>query len=67
MWALGVYVTKADGARQLFDREKVVRTCLRMGASRRIADEVAEKVERSLYDGITTIDEVVKETIAESE
>ena len=51
---MGVYVTKADGARQLFDREKVVRTCLRMGASRRIADEVAEKVERSLYDGIST-------------
>lgn len=51
---MGVFVTKADGTRQLFDREKVVRTCLRMGASRRIADEVAEKVESSLYDGIPT-------------
>ena len=49
-----VYVTKADGTRQLFDREKVVRTCLRMGASRKIADAVAERVEKRLYDGIQT-------------
>jgi Holliday junction resolvase-like predicted endonuclease len=51
---LGVYVTKANGTRQLFDREKVVRTCLRVGASRRIADEVAGRVEDRLYDGIST-------------
>ena len=51
---MGVFVTKADGTRQLFDREKVVRTCLRMGASRKTADEVAEKVESRLYDGIPT-------------
>jgi len=51
---LGVFVTKADGTRQLFDREKVVKTCLRMGANRKIADEVAEKVEKGLYDGIST-------------
>jgi len=47
-------VTKADGTRQLFDREKVVRTCLRVGASRRIAEEVAGRVEDRLYDGIPT-------------
>ena len=51
---MGVYVTKADGTRQLFDREKVVKTCLRMGASRKIADEVSGKVENTLYDGIPT-------------
>lgn len=51
---MGVYVTKADGTRQLFDREKVVKTCLRMGADKKIADEVAEKVENRLYDGIPT-------------
>jgi len=51
---LTIYVTKADGTRQLFDREKVVRTCLRMGTSRKIADDVAEKVESRLYDGIST-------------
>lgn len=51
---MGVYVTKADGTRQLFDREKVVRTCLRVGASRRIAEEVAGRVEDRLYDGMAT-------------
>jgi hypothetical protein len=51
---LTIYVTKADGTRQLFDREKVIRTCLRMGTSRKIADDVAEKVESRLYDGIST-------------
>jgi hypothetical protein len=47
-------VKKADGSLQLFDGEKVVRTCLRMGAERQVAYEVAEKVERRLYDGIPT-------------
>lgn len=51
---LGVLVKKADGSMQLFDREKVVRTCLRMGANKQAAYEVAEKVERRLYDGIST-------------
>jgi len=51
---LAVFVTKADGSKQLFDREKVVRTCLRMGASSDIAYAVAEKIERRLYDGILT-------------
>jgi hypothetical protein len=50
----GMLVKKADGSLQLFDREKVVRTCLRMGANRQVAYEVAEKVERRLYEGIST-------------
>ena len=51
---MGVYVMKADGTLQLFDREKVVRTCLRMGVSRGVAEEVAREVENRLYDGIPT-------------
>ena len=51
---LPILVTKADGSKQLFDREKVVKTCLRMGANRRIANEVAEEVEARVYDGMTT-------------
>jgi hypothetical protein len=51
---LGVFVTKADGTRQLFDREKIIRTCLRIGVSRKVADEVAGRVEKRLYDGIPT-------------
>ena len=45
---------KENGSRQLFDKEKVIRTCLRMGATVHVAHEVAEKVERKLYDGIPT-------------
>ena len=51
---MGVFVIKADGNRQLFDREKVVKTCLRMGASRKIAGDIAESVEKRLFDGIPT-------------
>jgi hypothetical protein len=51
---LPIFVTKADGSRQLFDKEKVVKTCLRMGASRSIANEVADEVEARVYDGMPT-------------
>jgi len=51
---LQFYVAKADGSRQLFDREKVAKTCLRMGLNRRIAYEVADEVEARIYDGIPT-------------
>lgn len=47
-------MTKANGAKQLFDREKIVQTCLRMGLSREVALQVAEQVEHKLYEGITT-------------
>src|SRR3972149_7352961 len=52
--SLDVFVTKADGTKQLFDREKIIKTCLRMGANRRIANDIVEKVEKRLYDGIPT-------------
>lgn len=51
---MGVFVTKADGSRQLFEREKVVKTCIRMGADNQVANEVALRIERRLYEGITT-------------
>jgi hypothetical protein len=47
-------VTKADGSKQLFDEQKIVQTCLRMGANREEAFQVARQVERRVYDGITT-------------
>lgn len=47
-------VTKADGSKQVFSKEKIVQTCLRMGADTFIANEVAERIERRLYEGITT-------------
>lgn len=48
------YVTKFDGRRQLYDRNKVMRTCMRMRASRKTAETVVGKIEAQLYDGITT-------------
>ena len=54
MIILAVLVTKADGSKQLFDEEKIVRTCLRMGASREDALQIVQKVEGRLYEGIAT-------------
>lgn len=49
-----MYVTKADRTRQPFNKAKIVGTCVRMGASRRVAAKVAEAVEARVYDGIET-------------
>lgn len=51
---MGFYVTKADGSRQLFDRRKVMNTCMKMHASREAAEDVADKIEKQAYDGIDT-------------
>jgi hypothetical protein len=47
-------VTKFDGTKQMFDREKVVKTCLRMGAPREVAEVIAEKIETNIHDGTET-------------
>jgi HJR/Mrr/RecB family endonuclease len=52
--SLSVSVTKADGSTQLFDKAKVVKTCLRIGANRRIAVQIADEVESLVYNGIPT-------------
>jgi len=49
-----IYVTKFDGRKQPFDRNKVINTCLRLHASREQAEAVASKIERKIYDGIPT-------------
>lgn len=49
-----IYVTKANGSRQPFRKEKVVRTCTRMRASRDVARKVANQVAKEAYDGIST-------------
>jgi transcriptional regulator NrdR family protein len=51
---LTVFVTKFDGTRQQFSKEKIVRTCMRMGATRTVAESVADEIEARIYDGITT-------------
>jgi len=51
---LAIFVVKADGRRQPFDKEKIVRTCLRMGASREIAEKIARIIESKAYNGMET-------------
>jgi hypothetical protein len=52
--SMNIFVTKVDGSKQLFNREKVVRTCLKMGADKQIAEEIANMIEERLYNGIPT-------------
>ncbi|NIO37899.1 restriction endonuclease [Candidatus Bathyarchaeota archaeon] len=47
-------VRKADGTTQLFNRDKVLKTTMRMGAPREIAEEIIDKIENRIYDGIET-------------
>ena len=49
-----VLVTKADGSKQLFDEQKIMQTCMRMGANHEEAIKVARQIERRIYEGITT-------------
>jgi transcriptional regulator NrdR family protein len=47
-------VIKADGRKQLFDKEKIIQTCLRIGASREIAEHIANKIGAKVYNGMET-------------
>ena len=49
-----IYAVKADGTRQEFNKEKIVNTCLSMGASQEVANDVANGIEERAYDGILT-------------
>jgi hypothetical protein len=49
-----IYVTKANGARMPFDRQKVESTCRRAGASPLLAEKIGNYIEETAYDGIHT-------------
>ena len=49
-----VSITKANGDRQLYDPEKIIQTCLRMGATTEEAIRIEQQVAMMLYDGIST-------------
>ena len=49
-----MFVTKFDGRREPFYKSKVLKTCMRMGATYSQAKAVADKVESKAYDGIPT-------------
>jgi hypothetical protein len=47
-------VKKADGSLQPFDKDKIIKTCLRVGANMEIAEEIAEKIEAKTHNDIET-------------
>ena len=49
-----IYVTKADGSRQPFDKQKIINTCLRLQATLEQAQSIADKIEAKAYDGVPT-------------
>jgi len=49
-----IYVTKADGSKQVFDKQKVFRTCLRLRATQQAAQSVADRIEAKARSGIAT-------------
>lgn len=51
-----INVTKADGTKEKFSRNKIIETCLRSGAQKFAAEKIAKKIERSVAEGTTTHD-----------
>ena len=49
-----MYVIKADGSREEFQSRKIVSTCVRAGAKREVAEEIATIIMRRIKDGDTT-------------
>ncbi len=49
-----LYVTKFDGSRQPFVKEKLINTCLRMNVSLEQAKAIAAEVEKEAFSGIAT-------------
>lgn len=48
------FVIKADGRKEEFKKEKIIRTCSRMGASQEQAEKISEEIEERVYNGIET-------------
>jgi hypothetical protein len=51
-----IYITKADGSRELFNQEKLIGSLLRAGSSRKNANDILEHIQSELTDGMTTKD-----------
>lgn len=49
-----MFIVKADGSQERFDKKKIFRTARKAGASRAFAEEVSNKVEAEIKEGITT-------------
>jgi hypothetical protein len=49
-----VFVRKIDGSQQPFDKDRVIMTCLRNGASKEAAFKIADRIEEAAYEGMRT-------------
>ncbi|HUK27547.1 MAG TPA: ATP cone domain-containing protein [Candidatus Acidoferrales bacterium] len=49
-----MYVRKFDGSTQQFDKNRIIASCLRNGASQETAYTVADRIENESYDGMRT-------------
>ena len=49
-----VYIIKADGSKQLFEKNKIIGTCMRAGVNEQIANEIANTVSRRVHENMTT-------------
>ncbi len=58
-----MYVIKASGEKQEFDREKIKSTCRRAGAPEWLAEKVAKQVEKRVRNGVHT-KEILKITLS---
>jgi hypothetical protein len=50
----GIYIIKSDGVRELFDREKLLRSLRKIGTEKDLAEMIVTKVEADLTEGHTT-------------
>ncbi|MCV0400114.1 MAG: restriction endonuclease [Nitrosarchaeum sp.] len=49
-----IYIIKADGRKVIFNPNKVIRTCIRAGASRKEAKKIARNTQKMIESGFTT-------------
>ena len=51
-----IFITKADGEREIYSREKLTTSLIRAGANSEARDRVVAQIERELREGMTTED-----------
>jgi len=50
----GIYIIKADGVRELFNRDKLLRSLHKIGTDKSLSEMIVAKIEADLTDGHTT-------------
>lgn len=52
----GVYIIKADGEREIFQREKLIESLQRVGTTSQVIDKIVTHIESDLMDDMSTTD-----------